>query len=447
VSRFHIFAAIALAAVAGAAAAQSGEPAPAHGEVYFLGADHLPSGAAGRELVARLGGDPADRWALTDRVKEIAARAAIDGIVLDSRLDRWDPVGDPYNFGVVTLRGASHDVRVWQESSSITYVAVDLTWTQIGNDERTRMQEQKIPEVRYSVSRYYVLRFESAKPPTPEELDSRYSEAFGKAVESLLTRVAKRGMRDIDRAVEDIRYVSVEMPAVLQPAIDNLNEYFAPSQTAAMVERLKLAGAAYIEDRLLEVFGTDDRFDNVVLLPNEGVQRYLRSEWAAFARRIEALSGMNANLQAIGAVTPQMIARVPLQQDRGPAEVYGLEVRTNLVEIPILVVPEHEYVDRVGVTVSLVADIKLRLTDTSSRHVECGAFPEILKYPSKGQTPESFSKPKFLAVADYLGNYGVGGLVSDAFEKFMPEIVYRLGMSLDEAVPFSHPKYKESCDE
>lgn len=407
---------------------------PPGGDVYFIGVDHAPAGPEGVR-VARLFGVGEDRWSLSETVRAIARRQPGLGIGLDAPIDRWNPVEDPYNFGVITLRGASHRTMNWPGVGSRTHVTVDLIWLQIGHDSRTRMQQEKLPELRFTVTRPYVLERNSAQPLDAAGLDDLYREAFTQAAGELL-RLAKRGQeRDLRRSATGIRYLQIKSPALL-PEAERLLGDTAPRDGGLSPDRVSAVMGAQLESGLLEQFASDAALDDYVLLPSALTVDYLESEWGVFAQRVAALSTYNAAREAMGFRPPRLLRPVPLCTAAGEHEVHALEVRSNLAALRFATDPENDHVEGLTLSAFLAADTKLPLDASRSVRLD---DPDQLPAQASAVSRRVL-KPRHIPSAEFFGPHAIQIGVEAAAQKLSPTVAGQLRRLL-KTPPLSHPSY------
>ncbi|MEJ0040435.1 MAG: hypothetical protein WDO68_31170 [Gammaproteobacteria bacterium] len=411
--------------------------------VYFLGVDQLPAGDEGAHLAALFSSTPADRWALTDAARAIAARAGSGAVDLSAPIDRWNPKTDPYNFGLVSLRGASYHTLTWEGKASRTLVRIDLTWLQIGHEQRTRMQSQKLPELRYSVSLYEISEFNSDLPPTQEQLDGFYRKAFDASVTELLRRANRESRRLSTRTAGQLRYVLVTPPVVLDSAGRSVSQFSDVSASRNVAQGLSDAMASYLEHKLLESFSGNAGLDDVVLLPNAQTLAYLQGEWSSFARRVAALSTYSANLEATGFQPPRLLHAVPVCTATDENNVHALEVRSNLADIKLRTTPYNKRVEWVTLTAFLAADVKLPLDGTRSRQPLAAPMPPL----QTNATSTAVQKPVEISAEDFLGFETAQRAIATAVEPLASAVAARLLDILRNSPPLSHPSYQGSCRE
>jgi len=437
----------AVASVACATPASTSEPVPhegnrsAPGAVYFLGVDQLPAGREGEHLAALYSATPADRWALTDTVRKISADLGAESIALDAPIDRWDPKTDPYNFGVISLRGLSSRTITWKGTNSRTHVRTVLSWLQIGHEQQTRMQRDKVPELRFAVSVYDTSEFNSAYPPTATQLEDFQREAFTAAVRRLLQLAKSRYTRELNRTATQMRYVVVTPPVVLDSAAREVASFMDGSDNSDSLSELRDSMGAYLEHALLEKLAADASYDSVVVLPNAQAVAYLQAEWSTFARRVRALS--TYNLEALGFETPRLLEAVPLCSATADNQVHALEVRSNLTGVRLQVTPENQHVEWVTLTVSVAGDVKLPLDQRRSRQPLPAALPALQAHAM----PKPMEKPLDIGGAQFLGRHTVQTALSLAVAPLATDLAARLQQILRETPPLSHPSYQRLCRE
>ena len=406
------------------------------GDVYFLGVDHAPAGAQGANL-ARLYGVAADgRWALSDVARRISREAGARGIGLDAPIDRWNPASDPYNFGVITVRGAFHRTLTWPGLASRTHVTIDLGWLQIGHETRTRMQSEKLPELRFTVSAYEIREFTNASPPDAATLEALYRDTFEQALRVLLQRARQGQERDLRRSAADIRYLQVKTPQLL-PETERALAQFDSADEGRAAEQVREALSAHVEQRLLELFAANRDMDSFVLLPGERALQYLEADWSAFAERVAALSTYNASREALGFHPPRLLRVVPFCIAEGENQVHAVELRSAIPNLRLLSDEIDEHIDQASVSVLLAADTKLTLsTAAETRLPEKGALPSA-KYDTK-----PVDKPRRYSAAEFLGLYNVQRAADAALIQLVAALAPRLRNLLD-TQPLSHVSHQQ----
>lgn len=405
------------------------------GDVYFLGVDHAPAGAQGAHL-AKLYSGRDDRWALTEVARRVSRDSGSRGIGLEAPIDRWNPKNDPYNFGVITLRGAFHRTLTWPGLASRTAVTVDLGWLQIGHETRTRMQTGKLPELRSSVSAYLVIEYTSPSPPDPETLDRLYRDTFEGALRTLLERALTAQERELRRSAADIRYIRVTPPRFL----DHVDRALAPFGTdggadAATQVRETLFGQ--LEHRLLDVLSEHRELDAFVLLPGERVLQYLESEWAVFVERVAALSSYNAAREALGFRPPRLLRVAPFCRAPGEDQVHAVELLVTLANLRVLTDPIDEYVDHARISVLLTADTRLALSESGDMRLPEDAVIASARFDTK-----PVKKPRQFAAGEFLGLYNVQRAADAVTAELVEPMTVRL-RDLLETHPLSHPSYQQ----
>jgi hypothetical protein len=417
-----------------AAAAQASE-----NSVYFLGIDHAPAGAQGTNLARVMGASVDDRWALTDTAREIARELGSGGISLDGAIDRWDPRNDPYNFGVISVRGAFHSTLTWPGLSTRTEVVMDLGWVQIGHDTRTRMQQEKLPELRFTVSVYEVKRLTSPGPLSPVDLDDFYRRSFRAAVGELLKHALQAQRRELNRSAGNIRYLQVAMPVLGPEAQRGLAELSRPGETLAP-GHLREAMHAHLEQRLLDKFASDHHFDDYVLLPGERTIQYLEAVWSSFADRVAALSTYNGAREALGQRTPQLLRAVPFCSRPDENEVHALEVRSIVTSLRVRTLPGDAYVEGATLDAHLAADVKLPLQ--AGRDVRMLEDNKLAAGSFMAEKADKvLPKPTPIASGEFLGPYSASMAVDAATYPLVNELAAMLRRLL-QTPPLSHPSYQ-----
>ncbi len=427
-------------AVAVASVQSTAAPAPA---VYFIGVDQLPAGSEGEHLASLFSATPTDRWALTDEVRAIAARAGSGAIDLSAPIDRWNPKTDPYNFGLVSVHSVSHHTLTWAGMGSRTFVRIDLGWLLIGHEQQTRMQSQKLPELRYSTNVYRLAEFNSDAPPSGAQIDEYYRRTFDGAVTELLHRANRETRRLATRTAGQLRYVTVAPPVVLDTASRHLSPFTEGAPTTKVAQDLSDALALYLEDKLLEAFSGDAAFNDVVLLPNARTVSYLQAEWSSFARRVAALSTYSANIEALGFQPPRLLRAVPLCSPSDENNVHALEVRSNLADVKLRTTPDNTRVEWVNVVAFLAADVKLSLDAEHSRQPLATPAPPVMTTGSSVPV----HKPVEAASEAFAGFERAQGAIATAVDPLAPAIAARLLDIVRNSPPLSHPSYQGFCRE
>jgi hypothetical protein len=439
--RFFTFAAIlSLAAGCNALTAQESDVATAPqvgaGDVYFMGVDHAPAGTQGAHLASLYAAEGGDRWALTDVARRVSRDYGGRGIGLEAPIDRWNPANDPYNFGVITLRGAFHRTLTWPGLASRTAVTVDLGWLQIGHETRTRMQTGKLPELRASVSAYRIHEYTSPSPPDPPTLERLYRETFEEALRVLLQRARSAQERDLRRSAADIRYLQVTPPGLLAHVESTLASFDATEGVAAATQvRESLNG--HIEHRLLELLAQHRDLDAFVLLPGERVLQYLETEWGVFAERVAALSAYNASREALGFRPPRLLRVVPLCLAPGEDQVHAVELRVTAPNLRVLHQRLDDYLDHAWISVLLAADTRLALTDTLDERMPDGAALASGRYDT-----QPVEKPRRFGAGEFLGLYNVQRAADAAAARLIETLAPRL-QELLTLPPLSHPSHQQ----
>lgn len=433
---------LALAALLTTTAAADGLERNAERRVYLLGVDHAPIGDAAAGLLAEmsLAADPADRWALTEYVRESGARAQ-GTIPLSADIEYWNPAEDPYNFGLIRIQDIDHSTITLPGMGSRTFVSVSLLWVQVGHDLSTRFSVDKLPELRFSVSEYTVQERVSEQPLSDAQRSALRREVFDAAMVNLLRKVDREYRRNLRRSAADLRYVTVTTPVVLEHARRDLAELYGDAGAAAADQAIRLL-QSFLEDELMERFEGDERFDTIALLPNVEVLDSIRTEWPSFAARVAARSRYSANLEAIGLEPPVMRQVVPLCEVQAAAAqsgVPGLEVRSNLIGLsygahPLPGVRLHT------LTAFAASDIKLPLRAGEAIQVSTAPLP-----PLRGRGDLEFGQSDQVSVEDFLRSQLVPLALLEAAEDLGDELAGRLLVALSELPLPTHPSLMRKC--
>lgn len=418
---------IAMLPVAGAAAS---------GDVYFLGVDHAPAAGQGLHLARLYGAAAGDRWALSEVARRVSREYGAQGIGLDAPIDRWNPENDPYNFGVIIVRGAFHRTLTWPGLATRTHVTLDLGWLQIGHETRTRMQTGKLPELRFSVNAYEIREYTSAAPPDAATLDALYRETFEEALRVLLQRARQGQERDLRRSATDIRYLQVKTPQLYPDAERALAQFNSAGETQAAAQ-VRDALGAHLEQRLLELFAVHREMDAFVLLPGERALQYLEADWSAFAERVAALSTYNASREALGFHPPRLLRVVPLCVAEGENQVHAVELRSAVPNLRLLVDEIDAYVDQASISVLLAADTKLTLSAVKDTRLPIDGGLTKANFDTK-----PMDKPRQFAAGEFLGMYNVQRAADAAVAELITALAPRLRQLLD-TQPLSHPSHQQ----
>lgn len=433
---------LALAALLATTAAADGLERDAERRVYLLGVDHAPIGddAAGLLAELSLAVDPADRWALTEYVRESGARA--DGTIpLSADIEYWNPAEDPYNFGLIRIQDIDQSIITLPGMGSQTFVSVSLLWVQVGHDLSTRFSVDKLPELRFSVSEYTVQERVSERPLSDAQRSALRREVFDTAMVNLLRKVDREYRRNLRRSAAELRYVTVTTPVVIERARRDLAELYgnAGGATTDQVTRLL---QSFLEDELMERFQDDERFDTIALLPNVEVLDSIRTEWPSFAARVAARSRYSANLEAIGLKPPVVRQVVPLCEVQAAAArsaVPGLEVRSNLTRLAYDAEP-FPGVRLHTLTAFAASDIKLPLTAADAMQVSAAPLP-----PLHGRGDLKLRQSDQVSIEGFLRAQLVPLALLEAAEDLGDALAGRLLVALSELPLPTHPSLMRKC--